>query len=204
MLQDVRVCELLQKVDEKVFATMKAGCCERCGERLDVANYPRKPYGLNGTLPEELRKCWSKRFSACCSREGCRKRHTSESVRFMGRRRFVALVFVLVSAMTYKLTEERIAAVQEYADVDWRTLKRWRTWWREDFVCGKFWQVMRGRFKSALGTERMPLALCERFGVDVAAWIPCTCMQTQKARDSVLKLLKFLSPLTTEGGRKMM
>ncbi len=81
----------------------------------------------NGTL----------RFSLCCAREGCRRRHTPPSVRFMGRRVYAGLVVVLVSAMIHGLKPERVQLLREALGIDRRTLERWRQWWLGLFR-GKF------------------------------------------------------------------
>lgn len=72
-----------------------------CGGALHRANYPRKVRGLppgasagdgaGGPGPEL-------RLSFCCAREGCRKRHTPASLRFLGRRVYAGVVLVLVMA----------------------------------------------------------------------------------------------------------
>ena len=59
---------------------------------ISVANYPQKPRLLPEGLPDEA----AMRLSFCCSAEGCRKRTTPGSVRFAGRRLWLAaLVLVL-------------------------------------------------------------------------------------------------------------
>ena len=65
-------------------STRQQGCS--CGGRLHCANYPRAPRGGPDHLPEEYR-C---RFSFCCDRDGCRKRMTPPSVRFLGRKVYLS------------------------------------------------------------------------------------------------------------------
>ena len=60
--------------------TRQKGCA--CGGRLHCANYPRAPRGGPDHLPEEYH-C---RFSFWCDRDGCRRRMTPPSVRFLGRK----------------------------------------------------------------------------------------------------------------------
>ncbi|HRZ54915.1 MAG TPA: hypothetical protein P5525_05600 [Candidatus Paceibacterota bacterium] len=43
---------------------------------------------------------WQVRFSLCCGKEGCRRRNTPPSVRFLGRWVYAGLVVILVAAMT--------------------------------------------------------------------------------------------------------
>jgi hypothetical protein len=46
-----------------------------------------------------------------------------------------------------------------------RTLKRWRTWWREDFPRSSFWQSVRERFMPPVTITQLPRSLLERFDV---------------------------------------
>ena len=84
----------LLAVDEDLAEeTRKKGC--PCGGRLHCANYPRKPRGAG----LELNELQSQRLSFCCDRDGCRKRATPPSVRFLGRKVYLAAIVILVSAM---------------------------------------------------------------------------------------------------------
>jgi len=66
-------------VDQDLAETARKNACQ-CGGRLHCANYPRKPRGTPLQLPEP--QCL--RLSFCCDRDGCRKRVTPPSVRFLG------------------------------------------------------------------------------------------------------------------------
>ncbi len=79
----------LLTVDEDLAEeTRKQGC--PCGGRLHSANYQRKPRGTPSQLPEPQRL----RLSFCCDRDGCRKRATPHSVRFLGRKVYLAAIVV--------------------------------------------------------------------------------------------------------------
>ena len=82
--------------------TRKQGC--PCGGRLHCANYPRKPRGSPHKLPET--QCL--RLSFCCDRDGCRKRLTPPSVRFLGRKVYLGAVVILVSAMRQGPSPRRV------------------------------------------------------------------------------------------------
>ena len=71
------------------------------------AFYPRKPRGLF-----EAEWAESRRHSFCCGREGCRKRHTPSSVRFLGRRVYVGVV-VVVAALRHGVTAARFRVLRE-------------------------------------------------------------------------------------------
>ena len=68
-------------IDQDLAETTRKKACP-CGGRLHCANYPRKPRGTPVQLPEPQRL----RLSFCCDRDGCRKRVTPPSVRFLGRK----------------------------------------------------------------------------------------------------------------------
>ena len=78
---DSRFWQFLFSVDLDMADTTRSKGCS-CGGRLHRADYPRKPRGGPDDLPEEYRQ----RLSFCCDRDGCRKRSTPPSVRFLGRK----------------------------------------------------------------------------------------------------------------------
>src|ERR1041385_6911609 len=82
--------ELIETDRREVVAAQREGC-PTCGGRLDRADFPRKPRGLPACWEEPC----SRRFILCCSGEGCRRRLPPPSVRFLGRRIYVAAVVVL-------------------------------------------------------------------------------------------------------------
>jgi hypothetical protein len=112
-------------------------------------------------------------------------------VRFFGRRWYVAPVFVLISAMRDGLTVRRLEELRAELGTcpSLRTLRRWRTWWREIFATSRFWTAARGRLDRAIAVTDLPAALLERFAGD--------------ARKKVVACLGFLSPVTTRPGSAM-
>jgi len=77
--------EKLTVVDATIAARVAASACSRCGGPLHVGNYLRKP---RGGLLAAAGEDFALRFSLCCGREGCRRRTTPPSVRFLGRHPF--------------------------------------------------------------------------------------------------------------------
>ena len=114
-LADQQLHQLLERVDADLAAAARAKGCPLCEGKLHRADYKRKPRGG----PQ-----WSLRFSFCCAAEGCRRRLTPESVRFLGRRVYAGLVVVLVSAMRHGLKPGRVRCLQEALGIDRRTLNR--------------------------------------------------------------------------------
>lgn len=104
------------------------------------------------------------RFALCCDREGCRHRVLPPSVRFLGRRVFVAPVVVLVSAMRHGVTPSRAAALQVAFGVSEATLARWRRWWLEQFAQGPVWKALRGLLRVPVDEARLPASWMEVYG----------------------------------------
>lgn len=180
-LADQVLHQLMQKVDAELADKVHQGGCLHCAGKLHRADYERKPRGAPKQDREREEKIY--RDSFCCDQEGCRKRHTPPSVRFLGRKVYWGLVVVLVSAMRHGLQAERLRVLRESLGVDRRTLEHWRAWWLGAFAQSSFWQAARARFLPALDPATLPGSLCDAFGVE--------------CRDRLLALLRFLSPITT-------
>jgi hypothetical protein len=180
LLADARFYETLLEIDRDLAQAVRdAGC--PCGGPLHAGHYARKPRGGPAGLPEG----YETRFSFSCGLKGCRTRAQPPSVRFFGRRWYLAPVFVLVSALQHGATPRRLAAVRKWLgkQVSRKTVERWRGWWQEAFPVTPCWLAGRGRFVPAVGEKRLPLSLLERFNGD--------------ERDRLTAALRFLSPVTT-------
>lgn len=182
-LMDASVCQLLLVADQELAEQARTEGCE-CGGRLHSARYPRKPRPGDG-LPEELRGAYRRRESLCCAQ--CRKRRTPPSLRFLGRRVYLAAVVVLVSAMTGGVTEKRAARMRALVGVDRRTLQRWRSWWLHTFVRTAFWRSARARLMPLVEEGRLPASLLERFS-------------ESEQDEELVACLRFLAPITTRTG----
>ncbi len=167
ILLDANLYTYLFQIDQDLAAETRAAGCA-CGGVLHSARYPRKPRGgSRGLGPEQER-----RLSFCCAKEGCRRRSTPPSVRFLGRRVYLGAVVVLVSAME-SVTPKRAERLRELLGVSLRTLKRWRKWWREVFKTSPFWKQAMGHFVPPVDGALFPASLFERFmGRDVRDRLP--------------------------------
>lgn len=177
-LADQNLFRFLEKCDADLAENCRQAGCLHCAGKLHRADYKRKPRRERNAAAEEVY-----RDSFCCAEEGCRKRHTPPSVRFLGRRVYWGFIVVLMSAMRHGLKAERVRVLRERVGIDIRTLERWREWWLESFVQSPFWKAARARFSPAISEQSLPVSLCEAFEID--------------RRDKLLDLLKFLSPITT-------
>jgi hypothetical protein len=96
---------------------------------------------------------------------------------------------VLVSAMMHGVKEKRVKRLRQVLEIDRRTLEHWRRWWRGTFVRSGFWRGEQGRLRRPIVEGQMPLGLVEAFG----AW----------QREGLMKLMQFLSPITTSSCKEM-
>ncbi|MGH6692808.1 MAG: hypothetical protein ACREF4_19235, partial [Gammaproteobacteria bacterium] len=126
-----------------------------------------------------------RRTSFCCAR--CRKRRTPPSVRFLGRRVYLAAVVVLACVLRQGPTPWRVARLRDLLGVSADTLARWHRWWRHAFVRTAFWRAARGRFARPVDDADVPRDLLARFPGDAIA--------------PIVAMLRFLSPLTTSASR---
>lgn len=162
ILKDARLFALLLHVDRELAAAVKGAKCRFCGGRLDIAHYPRKPRGHLVEAGAEF----SWRFSFCCAKEGCRCRATPPSVRFLGRKVYLSVVVMLITALRQGPTPPGARRLKEELGVDRRTLTRWQQWWRETFPLGEFWQQARRQlFPTCQDIAALPTSLLQYFGV---------------------------------------
>ena len=156
--------ESLFDADVAAAARIRAtGCVHDCGGRLDVANYPRKGRGLDDET--ERAGQYDLRLSLCCSREGCRRRATPPSVRFLGRRIFVAAL-VIAGAMT--TVDTRTSIPSATPSPARQTRGRWRAFWREQLVRSAMYIEMIGaRMSPTIDASEMPDVLVERCRGDI-------------------------------------
>ena len=117
--------ELLEQHDAAITGRVAAGGCLVCGGPLHRGDFDRKPRGgLVARAGEEF----VRRFSLCCGREGCRKRATPPSLRFLGRRVYLGAVVILASIVAQALGSA--GGVRAATGVPARTTDRWLAWWR--------------------------------------------------------------------------
>ena len=174
LLQDPKFFRLLLRIDVELAGEAQSlGCA--CGGVLHRANYPRKPRACL----DEVRAEFESRLSFCC--DLCRRRTTSRSVRFLGRRVYLGLALVLASGRHagQMPTATRLCAT---LSVPVRTLQRWRHWWQAQFPVTPLWQAACARFMPPVAIERCPGSLLERFAGNI--------------EHALVRLLVFISPLT--------
>ena len=182
VLADVRLYELLGRIDQDLARVVQGKGCGRCGGRLDRADYARKPRGM----PAELGAEHAVRRSLCCAAEGCRRRNTPPSVRFLGRRVYVGVAILGITALRAGARRDEARALCAWLGVSGRTLARWRRWWRDVFAASAFWRNARGQLRTPVPAHALPGELLRRFAGDLQA--------------RLIAGLRFLAPITTAAG----
>jgi len=183
--RDASFWRFLFSIDQDLAETARTNACS-CGGRLHCANYPRKPRGA-----EHLPKSYDRRLSFCCERDGCRKRVTPPSVRFLGRKVYLGAVVIVVAAMRQGPSPRRVAELSRIFGADRRTIARWQVFWREHVPQTPFWKVARGRLLPTVDVALLPRSLTEAF------------VHGDDDQQGWRKLLLFLSPMTITGGLKI-
>jgi hypothetical protein len=179
-----KILQRLVEIDEATCKRVAAGGCQWCDGPLHRSDYPRKPRGglLAGGGEEFF---W--RLSLCCGREGCRRRATPPSVRFLGRRVYLGAAVILGSIASQALATAR--EVKRVTGIPARTVGRWRLWWQTQFVESRLFEKERGRFIPPLVLAELPAALVERFEQVRRA--------AQDKAQALVHTLCFVAPLTT-------
>jgi hypothetical protein len=164
VLQDSRLYGFLLEVDRDLASQAQRSRCRFCGGVLHSACDVRKPRGLPAGVdpgPE-----YPVRFSFCCSVEGCRRRHTPPSVRFLGPKVYLGVMVALLTAMRQGPTPRSLGKLGAIFGVGRRTLGRWRVWWQSVFAESEFWRRMKARFLPPVSPADLPASLIERFQGD--------------------------------------
>jgi len=179
-VSDPRFYQFLFRIDQDLADESQREGCIHCGAALHVARYPRKPRGLRHALDES----YELRLSFCCARDGCRRRCTPPSVRFLGRKVYLGTLVILVMALEHGLSTKRRRQLVEQLGLYPQTLARWRVWWCKFFAASRCWQAIKGHFIPPVEVDQLPGALLGRLnGQDLA--------------HRVCLLLHLLAPVTT-------
>lgn len=178
-LDDARFYLLLTYIDQDIAAEVRAGGCS-CGGVLHSACYPRKPRGVPRSL---LGDDYTSRLSFCCAEDGCRRRCTPPSVRFLGRKAYLGTIVILLSALEHGLSPRRRQRLIDTLDISLQTLARWKRWWRKTVPATRVWQALRGQFMPPLDGPLPDVLLGRLIGADLP--------------QRLCRVLVLLMPLTT-------
>jgi hypothetical protein len=155
---DEAIFQLLREIDHSHFKEIKEKGCPKCAGPLDTANYRRKTRGMG--MESELR------YSLCCRSEGCRRRCTPRSLRFLGRKVYAAWVVIVGLDFAKELGLTRQVARQ--------TLARWRGFWEKQLSeASLFLRRARGYLQPGSQFAPTPGSLLNHFGFPAQdSWIP--------------------------------
>jgi len=181
---DVTFWSSLLAWDQQIAAQVQAAGCPHCGGALHVANYPRKP---RGEQRQTLGEAYTRRLSFSCAREGCRRRTTPPSVRFLGRKVYLGAVISVLSAGAKALSNTQFSTLIEQLNLPAQTLNRWRLWWNEQVPASAYWQSLSGWFSPPISPRGLPGELLVR-------------VQGSDLCDRLWVLLQLLSPLSCGSG----
>ena len=164
----------LEREDAALAAQVARRRCPRCGGPLHRADYKRKP---RGGVFAAAGEAFARRYSLCCGQ--CRRRKLPPSLRFLGRRVYLAVVVIVATAVL--LLRAATAAIE--TAVPTRTLKRWRGWWQGPFRQSSVFVMLCARLLLAPSTDTLPLSMLtgvEGSEVERVAWLlerlkPLTC-----------------------------
>lgn len=164
---DDAFCQALLELDRELFLRLKGKQCPHCGSPLDTSNYPRKVRGMGSA--DELR------FSLCCRMEGCRRRLTPPSLRFLGRKVHAAWRVVMIQAFRELQGFEPEIARQ--------TLARWRNFWLRTLREGEpfmRWARSSGLLPLSVGDSPSLTAILQALGFPAReSWLSCLRFFTQ-------------------------
>jgi len=176
---EAKYLALLGEIDAACARRVREGGCVLCGGVLDRADYPRKPRGDLG----EAAEAYTTRRSFCCRREGCRKRATPPSLRFLGRKVYFAVLVIVASAAARAGSIVGRGSARQVHGVPARTVRRWLTWWEGVFALSAFWLEARAFFAMPVEVVSLPASLLSRF--------------SGERPEALVKMLRFTSPITT-------
>lgn len=171
----------LAEIDAEYAAKVREAGCTHCEDgKLDSANYPRKARGDLG----EAATAFEKRLSFCCREDGCRRRSTPPSLRFLGRKVYVAVVVIAASIVGRGAHLGRGARAA--LGVPARTVRRWLSWWQTVFALSAFFVEAKGYLATPPAVADLPGSLLSHFGTGTVA---------------LEKMLRLLGPITTTSMR---
>lgn len=168
---------LLEQEDERIARCVADEGCPHCEGPLYRGDYDRKPRG--GLLAEGAETSIV-RFSLCCGREGCRRRATPPSLRFLGRRVYVGAVVIMACVLAR--VHKAAAVLRRMTGVPERTVRRWLSWWQGAFVSTEVFIAVRARL-IGVAVDALPTSILDGLA--------------GTAEQRVQTMLVLLAPLTT-------
>ena len=175
----------LVDVDGAIARRVAALGCPHCGGPLHRGDYDRK---RRGGLIAGAGESFTRRFSLCCGRQGCRRRTLPPSLRFLGRRVYLEAIVVLASFVAQLAS---VVAAKVATAVPTRTIRRWLGWWVSDFPGSGAWICASARFMPPPpDRSTLPTSLLQRLGREA--------QQGPTAPPILKETARWLAPATTQ------
>lgn len=167
-------------IDEQITKLFHTQFCNRCPNKgkLYRSDYPRKPRGV----PSSVEHLFQFRFSFCCAI--CRRRNTPPSIRFLGRRVYVAIFIILILFPGAANLHEKLAQLppQSFAKI---TFHRWITWWSCIIPFSAVWKKLVGILPPNIENQFLPLFIMEQF-----------IKKYSDIEKAIQAMLEFISPIS--------
>ncbi len=177
-LTDVLFYNSLLALDRLIAEQIRQSGCLFCHGNLHQSHFPRKPRGV----PKDTHSDYPIRFSYCCGIEGCRKRFTPPSMRFLSRKVYASVIIFLVFLLKSKTDELKVEELNLLlgTSLSVETVRRWRNFWVKEVSQSRTWK--RAAFSHVMAL-RLPVSLLDVF--------------QQGFNRSLQMALKWILPLTS-------
>ena len=158
LLTDARLHDSLLDLDRLIAEQVRQEQCRLCRGNLHQSHFARKPRGV----PEGTHLDYSIRFSYCCGTEGCRKRFTPPSMRFLSRKVYSSVVIILIFLLKPETDESRLETINTLlgTTLSVETLRRWRHFWTKDLPQTHTWKRLAF---SSTQAQNLPVSLLMLF-----------------------------------------
>ncbi len=178
LLQNTIFYNSLFALDLQIANQYQQSHCPFCGGKLHQAHYRRIPLGV----PTGVHEDYSLRFSYCCANDGCRKRLTTPSMRFLSQKQYSSVIILVIFMLKSKTDESKVEELNRLIDgsLSVETLRRWRCYWVNKVTQSHTFKRAAFIHEDALS---MPCSLLAKF--------------KKNAEQSLELALKWLLPLTT-------
>ena len=158
LLTDAIFYNSLLALDRIIAEQVQQSRCQLCYGNLHQSHYLRKPRGV----PDGVHSDYSIRFSYCCGTEGCRKRFTPPSMRFLSRKVYSSVIIFLVFLLKSKTDELKVEELNLLlgTSLSVETVRRWRNFWVREVSQTHIWK--RAAFSDVMA-QTLPASLLAQF-----------------------------------------
>lgn len=162
LLTDARFYNSLLDLDRQIAGQFRERACPFCQGNLNQSHFLRKPRGV----PKNTDPDYPVRFSYCCAEDGCRKRITPPSMRFLSRKVYSSVILFLIFLFNSKSDEARMDKLNALlgTTLSVETIRRWRHYWTQVVPDTHTWK--RSPFHQVL-SETLPASLLALFQGDL-------------------------------------